>query len=79
MENMEAALATVIDSKKIKTSLIDRYAFASDAGFYYLLPKAIVQPSTTEEIKQLFAFAHEKKYSHHIQNRRHEFKRAINY
>lgn len=57
---MEAALATVIDSKKIKTSLIDRYAFASDAGFYYLLPKAIVQPSTTEEIKQLFAFAHEK-------------------
>lgn len=57
MKNIEAALASVIDSKKIKASLIDRYAFASDAGFYYLLPEAIVQPSNTAEIKQLFAFA----------------------
>lgn len=59
MKNIEAALASVIDPKKVKASLIDRYAFASDAGFYYLLPEAIVQPSGTDEIKQLFAFAHE--------------------
>lgn len=45
--------------EKLKLSLIDRYAFAGDAGFYYLLPKAIVQPTTIDEIKWLFVFAHQ--------------------
>ena len=47
---------------KLKTALIDRYAFAGDAGFYYLLPKAIIQPDSVKDIQQLFLFAHK----HHI-------------
>jgi D-lactate dehydrogenase len=44
---------------KLKLSLTDRYAFAGDAGFYYLLPKAVIQPDSEEDIEQLFLFAKE--------------------
>ena len=44
---------------KLKLSLTDRYAFAGDAGFYYLLPKAVIQPDSEEDIEALFRFAKE--------------------
>lgn len=43
---------------KLRLALIDRHAYASDAGFYYLLPRAIVQPDSVADIQQLFSFAH---------------------
>jgi len=52
-------LSRYFPPEKLKLSLIDRYAFAGDAGFYYLLPQAIVQPTTIDEIKWLFVFAHQ--------------------
>lgn len=42
---------------RIKTRLIDRVSFASDAGFYYMVPEAVVQPIDEEEIKALFAYS----------------------
>jgi D-lactate dehydrogenase len=56
-----AQLLDILPKEKIKADLIDRYAFAGDAGFYYLLPQAIVQPDTIDEIKKLFAFAAQTK------------------
>jgi D-lactate dehydrogenase len=50
-----------IPKEKIKSELIDRYAFAPDAGFFYLVPQLIVQPSNATEIKALFAFSHQFK------------------
>ncbi len=47
---------------KLKLTLLDRHAYAGDAGFYYLLPRAIVQPDSVEDIRQLFSFSHQ----HHI-------------
>lgn len=55
--DLEKELNKILSAEKVKTKLIDRYAFAPDAGFYYLLPKAVVQPSTEEEIKALFSFS----------------------
>jgi D-lactate dehydrogenase len=57
MASIVELLGQILPSDKIKASLIDRYAFAGDAGFYYLLPQAIVQPDNVDEIKQLFHFA----------------------
>ena len=57
MSSIAHLLQQILPSNKIKATLIDRYAFAGDAGFYYLLPQAIVQPDSLEEIKQLFLFA----------------------
>lgn len=41
----------------MRTRYIDLVSFAADAGFYYLLPKAVVQPVSETEIVSLFHFS----------------------
>src|SRR5450755_1717690 len=48
-----------IDGARILTREIDRIAFASDASFYRLIPRAVVQPSDAEEVRHLFRFSHQ--------------------
>lgn len=40
-----AALEAIFDEEQLKTSLVDRIAWAGDAGFYQLIPIAVVLPS----------------------------------
>jgi D-lactate dehydrogenase len=54
-------LEIIIASDRIKSRPIDLLAYAADAGFYNLVPKAVVQPVTEKEIIALFQFSHEKK------------------
>jgi D-lactate dehydrogenase len=54
---IKAALERIIPAQRVKTSLTDRLAYASDAGFYYLVPQAVVQPLTELETKLLFDFS----------------------
>ncbi len=58
--DMIAALNTIIPKERIRDRYIDLVSFAADAGFYYLLPKAVVLPVSEEEIIQLFQFSSEK-------------------
>src|ERR1700683_3640089 len=51
-------LQSLLPAGRIKTRYIDRVTYGSDAGFYYLLPKAVVQPVSEEEIISLFRFSH---------------------
>jgi D-lactate dehydrogenase len=50
-------LSEIIAKERIKSSLIDLVAYASDAGFYYLRPKVVVLPIGEEEIIGLFKFS----------------------
>lgn len=50
-------LSEILDPKRVLTSLLDRETFASDAGFYYLVPKAVVFPMSEEEIQSLFKWS----------------------
>ena len=52
-------LGDLIDPERILIRPIELVAFASDASFYRLIPRAVVQPKTSEEIKHLFRFSHE--------------------
>lgn len=52
-------LEGILPKARIKVRLIDLVAYASDAGFYYLRPKAVVQPVAESEIIALFKFSHE--------------------
>ena len=52
-------LARIIDPERILCRPIDLIAYASDASFYRLIPRAVVQPRTVEEIQALFRFSHE--------------------
>ena len=52
-------LQKILPAERIKTRLIDLVSYASDAGFYRLIPKAVVQPVNEAEIIALFRFSAE--------------------
>ncbi|MEO5890624.1 MAG: FAD-binding and (Fe-S)-binding domain-containing protein [Ferruginibacter sp.] len=56
---MIAALKKILPEKRVRTRYIDLISFASDAGFYHLVPKAVVQPIGEGEIISLFQFSRE--------------------
>ncbi len=50
-----------ISPDRILTRPIDRFAYASDASFYRLIPQAVVQPDSISDIQSLFQFSHDQK------------------
>lgn len=59
--NFGKLLEAILPADRIKTNLIDLVASASDAGFYYLRPQAVVLPVSEDEIIKLFAFSQQHK------------------
>lgn len=54
---MIEALKKILPENRIRSRYIDLVSFASDAGFYHLIPKAVVQPVNEAEIVSLFQFS----------------------
>lgn len=54
MKTLIEALESKIPIERVKHRLIDIAAYASDAGFYTLKPKVVVQPINEDEIRFLF-------------------------
>jgi D-lactate dehydrogenase len=54
-------LQAFIEPARILTRPIDRIAFASDASLYRLIPRAVVQPVSTEEVRRLLAYSRERR------------------
>jgi len=50
-------LASVVGEERVLTRAIDRIAWASDASFYRLVPKAVVHAKSADEVRGLFAVA----------------------
>ncbi|MGZ5134720.1 MAG: FAD-binding oxidoreductase, partial [Flavitalea sp.] len=61
MDGLEKRLLSILPKERIKARLIDRYAYASDASHFYLIPKAIVQPISIIEIQKIFEFSQQEK------------------
>jgi D-lactate dehydrogenase len=59
--NVPQLLEQILPKDRIKANLIDLVASASDAGFYYLRPQAVVLPVSEEDIKSLFRFSRDHK------------------
>ena len=59
--SIETGLLKILPAGRIKTRYIDLVSYGADAGFYFLLPKAVVKPVSEEEVVQLFAFSHQHK------------------
>jgi len=57
--DIELELRGILPENRIRTRYIDVISFASDAGFYHLVPKAVVQPVSEEEIISLFRWSHQ--------------------
>ncbi len=56
-EQIQLALAGLIPSDRVLVRPIDLVAWASDASFYRLIPKAVVQTQSLDEIRALFVFS----------------------
>ena len=54
-------LARIVDRERVLTRPIDLIAYASDASFYRLIPRAVVRARTIEEIRALFRFSQEER------------------
>ena len=48
--NLGKELEKILPAARIRARYIDVVSFASDAGFYTLLPRAVVQPNSEAEI-----------------------------
>jgi D-lactate dehydrogenase len=59
--NLIQDLNQILPEARIKVRLIDLVGYASDAGFYQLTPKAVVQPVNEEEIALLFKLSSDSK------------------
>ena len=56
-KEIQLALNGFIPSERILVRPIDLIAWASDASFYRLIPKAVVQAQSLDEIRALFEFS----------------------
>ena len=56
---MVSALEQLIDKERVLARPVDRIAWASDASFYRLIPKAVVHAKSLDEISGLFSFSHQ--------------------
>ena len=50
-EEIQSSLASLIDRERLLIRPIDLIAYASDASFYRLIPKAVVQSKSVDEIQ----------------------------
>jgi len=57
---MKNELRKILPENRIRDRYIDLVSFAADAGFYYLVPKAVVQPISEAEVISLFQFSHQQ-------------------
>ena len=58
-EQLGSMLSQIFDPRRILVRPIDLIAYASDASFYRLIPKAVVQAASEEEVARLFQFSHD--------------------
>ncbi|MBV9608887.1 MAG: FAD-binding oxidoreductase, partial [Acidobacteria bacterium] len=55
---LRQALGHFVAPERVLTTPIDLIAFASDASFYRLIPRAVVLADGVDEIRSLFLFSH---------------------
>jgi D-lactate dehydrogenase len=58
-EQLASMLTRILDERRILMRPIDLIAHASDASFYRLIPRAVVQAASEEEVTRLFQFSHD--------------------
>jgi D-lactate dehydrogenase len=55
--DIQAELSSRIPKERIRVRYIDRIAYASDASYFHLVPEAVVQPASIDEVCALFNFS----------------------
>lgn len=59
--SLRDSLAAIVGSDRVLDRPVDLIAFASDASFYRLIPKAVAFAGSVEEVRSLFRLSHERR------------------
>src|SRR5688572_13621522 len=59
--DLQSQLSQIIHPGRVLTSHLYRTAYANDASYFRLVPQAVVQPVSMEEIQSLFKFTQQNK------------------
>jgi D-lactate dehydrogenase len=54
--DIASQLTSILPASRVHARLIDRIAYANDASYFRLVPQAVVQPNSINEIHSLFKF-----------------------
>ncbi|MGA7158313.1 MAG: FAD-binding and (Fe-S)-binding domain-containing protein [Acidobacteriaceae bacterium] len=60
VDDLERELCSLLSPSRVLARPIDRIAFASDASFYRLIPRVVVQPTTVDEVRKLFRLSEDR-------------------
>ena len=55
--DLKNRLSSILPEDRILTRPLERYAYASDASYFRLIPQAVVHPISIDEIRGLFRFS----------------------
>lgn len=55
--DLHIELSSILPEERILTRPLERYAYANDASYFRLIPQAVVQPASLDEIRGLFQFS----------------------
>lgn len=61
MNNLSDHLTSILPENRVKTREIDRVAYANDASYFRLIPQAVVQPDSIDEIRALLRFSQQQR------------------
>lgn len=59
--DLKTNLSSVLPEERILTRPLERYAYANDASYFRLIPRAVVQPASIDEIRGLFQFSQQNR------------------
>ncbi len=59
--DLQTALSQIIPAGRVLTQPIQRYAYANDASYFWLVPQAVVQPQSIGEVQALFRFSQQQR------------------
>ena len=59
--DLQSQLSQIIHPPRVLTSYLHRIAYANDASYFRLVPQAVVQPDSINEIQALFKFTQQNK------------------
>src|SRR5678815_6032670 len=59
--DLQVQLSQIIQPSRVLTSYLHRIAYANDASYFRLVPQAVVQPNSINEIQSLFQFTQQNK------------------
>ena len=59
--DLKIELASILPEERILTRPLERYAYANDASYFLLIPQAVVQPASINEIRGLFQFSQQNR------------------